>query len=347
METVPDISQPYIPGCWLKKKPVHPVNVIRLWRSLAADHADPLVRLRLEWILHLFETHSVSTTATHFGISRKALRKWRDRFQVIGVAGLTDRSRRPTIRRSWTLGWQEKERIIDLKQEFPAWGREKIRIEYEKRFERPITQWQIQRVIKEKNLQWIRPKRRPKPGGTGFRPRIVTLDQKSLTPFELIHADSVELRFTGGIRRYIFTNLDHVSRIGFGLVTTTKHARHAHILFSRTRKRYPKVVYLHSDNGSDHQGELDTCLPQGITHFVSRPRTPTDNARLERFHRTLQDECFPSLTTAPSVSDMQQQLDSWLTVYNTVRPHQALGNLTPFEYLESLAPPSGGTHVAI
>lgn len=347
MKTVPDLSQPYIPGAWLRKKPIRPLNLVHLWRTLAREHPDPLVQLRLEWVLHLRSSGSVTRSATHFGISRKCLQKWRDRFQSQGIEGLTNHSRRPHQCRRWTLPKEQRTQITELKEEFPAWGREKLCTLYQKRFDESVTEWQIQRVIADKGLQWKRQKRKRKPGSKNGRPRIQNLDQRLVLPFQLIHADSIELRFTGGIRRYIFTNLDHVTRIGFGRVATTKHARHAAALFAMTQARYPQIQYLHSDNGSDHQGALDTILKEGLIHFVSRPRTPTDNARLERFHRTLQDECFPSLTIAPSLGEMQEKLDSWLTVYNTVRPHQALGNQTPNEYLETLAPLQGDTHVVI
>lgn len=347
METVPDLTQPYIPGSWFRKKKVLPIDLVRTWRALAQAHPDPLVRLRLEWVLHLRESGSVSRTAAHFGISCKCLRKWRDRFAVQGVARLVNISRAPHQTRQWSLNWQTKERIASLKREHPVWGREKLQVLYKKRFSESITQWQIQRVITTKGLQWIRPKQRSKPGKIGYRPRIQQLNQTNTKPFELIHADSIELRFTGGAKRYIFTNLEHNGRMGFALAAATKSARHAHRLFMATYTNHPEIVHLHSDNGTDHQGELDQKLPSGVTHWVSRPHTPKDNARLERFHRTLQDECFPSCIAPPTVVEMQERLDIWLQIYNTVRPHQALGNLTPVEYLKGHTPPQSGTHVLI
>jgi len=49
------------------------------------------------------------------------------------------------------------------------------------------------------------------------------------------------------------------------------------------------------------------------------PRTPCDVA-----------------TAEPELEAFQVELRAWETVYNTVRPHQALGYLTPAEYLASL-----------
>lgn len=337
MDDIPDITHPHIEGVWFRTNTSHKIDAVRTWRALAREHKDPLIQLRLEWVLHLRTHPNISEAARHFGISRKALKKWRDRFLRFGIEGLVNQSRAPKHRRNWTLPWHIKERIIDLKREFPVWGKDKLKIEYQKRFEEYISEWQIQRVIQVKNLQWKRPKTYRKSSARQSRPRIQGLKQQQEPIFSLIHADSVELRFGCGTRRYIFTNMEHHSRKGFALVATTKHARHAQELFERTRAEHPSIHHLHTDNGADHRGVLDTGLPAEVTHWVSRPRVPEDNGRLERFHRTMQEECFPSTATLPRLAEMQQRLEAWLMVYNTMRPHQALGNLTPSEYLESLA----------
>jgi transposase InsO family protein len=203
-------------------------------------------------------------------------------------------------------------------------------------------------MIAARGLQWVRPKKRHKPGSGGSRPRIQGLAQDALAPFELVHGDSVELRYSDGQKRFIFTNLDHVTRKGFALAAPTKHARHAARLLGATKAEHPEIVHYHSDNGGDQAGDLDGSMPEDVTHWVSRPRVPEDNSRLERFHRTLIADCFPSQAgPAPSVAEMQAVLDSWLPVYNGVRPHAALGMLTPEEYIEGHAPPEDGTQVVI
>ena len=51
-----------------------------------------------------------------------------------------------------------------------------------------------------------------------------------------------------------------------------------------------RATYLHSDNGLNQQGELDVILPPTITYYVSWPRTPTYNARLEQFQFPIKRE---------------------------------------------------------
>jgi transposase InsO family protein len=281
-------------------------------------------------------------TARYFSISRKCVKKWYDRFLATGVAGLLDHSRCPHTRRRPTRNPTYTNRLITLKETHPCWGRSKLRTYYHTLYGVYLSEWYIQRVIREHHLQWC-PTRRKRHLRRASHPRIQKLPTKGLIPWELVHLDSVELRLPNGQRRYAFTAMDHVTREATGLIASSKHSKHAKRLIDTLLAVHPEITNIHTDNGGDMHGDLDQNLTP--THWVSRPYTPTDNARLERFHKTLQDECFPSANTYETLSDMEQRLNSWLTVYNTVRPHAALGNLTPKAYAARIAPPA--THVVI
>ncbi len=65
----------------------------------------------------------------------------------------------------------------------------------------------------------------------------------------------------------------------------------------------------------------------------SRIRKPNDNAHIERFNRTIQDEL---LTRLPKdVNIINKELPGYLTYYNTRRKHLGLGLKTPAEMLKS------------
>jgi hypothetical protein len=72
------------------------------------------------------------------------------------------------------------------------------------------------------------------------------------------------------------------------------------------------------------------CRENGITHRLTGVRSPTTTGKIERFHRTLRDE-FLADTALASLSQAQNALDAWVDEYNKVRPHQAIGLLTPAE----------------
>jgi putative transposase len=78
------------------------------------------------------------------------------------------------------------------------------------------------------------------------------------------------------------------------------------------------------------------CAERGITLFVLPPRSPKLHGAVERANRTHTDE-FYEVTDAPAeLAALRVALRAWEIVYNTIRPHQALGYLTPAEYLASV-----------
>ena len=66
------------------------------------------------------------------------------------------------------------------------------------------------------------------------------------------------------------------------------------------------------------------CRENGITHRLTRPRSPTTTGKIERFHRSLRTE-FRTDRVFKDLSAAQRELDEWVADYNTVRPHQAIG----------------------
>jgi putative transposase len=70
---------------------------------------------------------------------------------------------------------------------------------------------------------------------------------------------------------------------------------------------------------------------RGVKLDVTRPGKPTDNAHIESFNGRVRDECL-NVHQFLSLPHAQQQLDTWRSDYNHVRPHGALGHLTPSEF---------------
>ena len=64
----------------------------------------------------------------------------------------------------------------------------------------------------------------------------------------------------------------------------------------------------------------------------SRPGKPTDNAHIETFNGSLRDECL-NVHWFASLAEAKRLIEAWRRDYNVSRPHMALCNLTPAEYL--------------
>jgi putative transposase len=81
---------------------------------------------------------------------------------------------------------------------------------------------------------------------------------------------------------------------------------------------------------------VDVLRRYGLAQEYITPYSPEQNGMIERFFRTLKEEClwhhrFTSRDQAFLV------IATWLDKYHTERPHSALGYLTPKEFAERLA----------
>src|SRR5690606_27900219 len=81
---------------------------------------------RTKFIGKLLEGESMSEVCREFGISRKTGYKIWQRYQAVGLQGLSDRSRRPYQQKN-ELPLQLKSLILRIKKEKPHWGAIKIR----------------------------------------------------------------------------------------------------------------------------------------------------------------------------------------------------------------------------
>jgi putative transposase len=95
---------------------------------------------------------------------------------------------------------------------------------------------------------------------------------------------------------------------------------------------------LRSDNGLVFQSKRfrTACRNYNLTQEYVTPYTPEQNGLIERFFRSLKEECvwqenFPDFPTA------KEKITRWIDWYNTRRPHQSLNYLSPMEFREQYA----------
>lgn len=312
----------------------------RLRRAGAALGLRPAARARLNWLLYLERTGSVSKTARHFGVSRRTLLTWRQRFDAANLATLEDRSRAPAHVRRWAVTPEQEVRILALKRAYPRWGKYKLQVLYRKAHGTTVSLWTIQRVItrhqcfpEPARVAW-RVRKRKRAGARGRRRRIQELALRR-TPHFLVQVDTV-VRRVAGVTRYIFTGIDHVTKLAYARMYPSGSSQSAADFLRRLWILFgARIENLQTDNGSEFAGAFaNACRELGIQRYFSRVKTPKDNAVEERFNETLDLEFLRADNLVSDAKVFNARLARWLVEYNTVRPHATLNYLTPPEFLE-------------
>jgi putative transposase len=95
---------------------------------------------------------------------------------------------------------------------------------------------------------------------------------------------------------------------------------------------------IQCDNGSEFISRvLDKwAYENGVTMDFSRPGKPMDNAMIELFNGTFRDECL-NVNWFLSMEDAREKIEKWREEYNMFRPHSALADLTPQQYVDKFA----------
>jgi transposase InsO family protein len=104
----------------------------------------------------------------------------------------------------------------------------------------------------------------------------------------------------------------------------------------RARLPFP-VTAIQVDGGSEFRAEFEAyCQEEGIRLFTLPPRSPKLNGRVERVQHTDREAIYACTAVEPRLEALRPALQDYEDSYTTVRPHQALGYLTPQEYLDGL-----------
>jgi len=100
-----------------------------------------------------------------------------------------------------------------------------------------------------------------------------------------------------------------------------------------TPEEIPEDLVVRSDNGPQFTARaVEENLKRWGVHRQKTPfHCPEGNSVVERFIRTLKEECLWQ-HHLKTLEDVERVLADWIPRYNTMRRHQSLGYLTPAEY---------------
>ena len=279
-------------------------------------------------------------TCRHFDISPDTFYRWKKRYRPDNLKTLEVRSRRPKRVRQPTWTTETVQAVLALREGYPGWGKEKLAILLAERGikvsasmvgrilkylkERGVLQEAVRNHILARKRSQDRPYAQRKPK-----------EYLAQEPGDIVEVDTMDVRPLPGVIIKHFSARDVISRWDVVEASSRATASSATHFINSIIERMPfKVKAIQVDGGSEFQSIFEeTCQQLGIRLFVLPPRSPKLNGHVERAHRTHMEEFYEVTDSDFDIQSLNAALRNWEMVYNTIRPHQALGYLTPHKYL--------------
>ena len=95
------------------------------------------------------------------------------------------------------------------------------------------------------------------------------------------------------------------------------------------------VEAVQSDGGSEFLKDFGPAAEEfKLNHYFNRPNYPQGNGCIERSFRTDEEEFYQVEELPADPGGQEAALLQWNQVYETIRPHQALGYKTPDQFYQ-------------
>lgn len=256
---------------------------------------------------------SARKVGRYLGYHHTAVMKWVKRARVIGYHPIPTKSSRPHSHPKRTEEKIEKE-IVGLRIKTGRCA-EAIHLMIEKKVSRNTVHRILDRyeLLKKRNKRkWCHPRvERPKAVKSG----------------DLVEIDTIHRMIDEKKRLYVFSLLDVYSRTAYAKAYEKMNGRTS-IRFVREAEK--KSSFKFKMIQSDHGPEFSSWFVQRIQkdHRFTRLGKPNDNAHIERFNRTVQEECLDKLPN--DVKKINCALKKYLRYYNQERIHLSL-SATPHQ----------------
>jgi len=293
---------------------------------------ESFVRLRKEGC-------SEKTALSTLKVSRASIYRWKSSVKRQGLLGLEHKSTRPRRHRKACLQDAIRPRVAALYKQYPRWGPEKIStlLTREKIYASKST---VCRVIKKLSLtpeqKILLKKNKRRRQFDGKHAQRWKSGMKGVKPGELIQMDHMTVNVAPGRSIKHFQATCPVSKVTVAEAYSTASSAAGARFLRKVEEKMPFTIEsIQVDGGSEFMKDFEKlCEEREFPLFVLPPKSPKLNGCVERRNRTLREEFYAFYDGEGYLEDVRKKLDEYLHIYNDIRPHQALGNLTPKEYLQ-------------
>lgn len=300
---------------------------------------SPEAKRRLKW-MDYYSSHgrNASLVCRHFNISPDTFYRWKRRFKPGLLVTLESFSKRPKTFRRSQIPYDTVQTIVNLRRKDMALSKYKIGTILKRDYGISLSPSTVGRILTQRGL--IEEARTIK--GIKRRKRInwkiprlrSSMDHRYKSPGNQVQIDTKQIILFGETFHQ-FTAVDCYTKIGYSKIYRNATSLNAKDFLISLLLFLPfSVKAIQTDNGHEFLLHFHAeCVKRGITHFFSRPRTPTDNSMVERIIQSTEYELWLfDETLIPDAEYLNKRISVWFDRYNTYRPHQSLNYLTPMEY---------------
>jgi transposase InsO family protein len=288
-------------------------------------------RIQYKWtVLQYAEVcRTVIQACREFKVPRSTFYEWKKAFKKGGKAGLA-RKKPAVINNPHKLAQDAVDKILHLRQTYKL-GPERIMWYLERYHGIKTSESTVYRTLVLNGMR-----RLPK---NSARRAIHTRRYAKEVPGHHVQVDVkfVTLRnFEGSrVRRFQYTAVDDATRIRAMKIYPRHHQQNAIKFIDDVIGKFPfRIHTIRTDRGHEFQALFHWHVEDmGIRHVYIKPRSPQLNGKVERSHRTDQEEFYQLLTYTDDV-DLNKKLAEWERFYNFERPHGAFKGQTPYEALK-------------
>lgn len=284
-----------------------------------------LPQVRMEAVQMVQSGKSVRETARHFGFSHNAVLNWLKRIPEYGYDGKLEISTISSRPDSYPNKISDEiiKRILEIRTqrnqcaEIIHW-----RIKQEGTL---ISLSSVKRILKRHGIskyskwkKWHQYPERP----IAEKPGI------------LVEVDAVHEGIPSD-RLSAYALIDICSRWGYVKPVIRVNSRITSHFLQEAKKAAPfSFITIQTDHGAEFSKWFTKVIAHdGINHRHTRVRTPTDNGHVERFIRSLQEECLHRIPRTMNI--WKKEIPQWIYYYNTERPHMGINMKTPMEVVRS------------
>jgi transposase InsO family protein len=281
------------------------------------DKNMPRIRREAARLVH--RGWSTRKVARHFGFSQSVIVKWVKKSRVIGDHPIPTRSSKPKSHPKQLA----RDVIKKIIQKRLAHKRTSEVVHEElKRDGIFVSLNSVRRTIDKAGLMKKRSRWKR------YHPHV---DRPyPLKSGDLIQIDTVHRMISEKKRLYVFTMIDVYSRWAYAKAYERMNAATAvHFLAEAQRHASFRFDMIQSDHGPEFSSWFVLRIKRN--HRYTRIGKPNDNAHIERFNRTIQEECLDKHSN--DVSEINLALKKYMKYYNNERLHLGILLKVPMQLI--------------